>query len=136
MHTKYGEHAAARHQGVGITGLTAVGQIERSFSPCKRLGKCLLIVPNLFPDGVSDLAVPVHASAARVWIGELHFRQLLRRVHRKGANTHRVEQLEDSRVGPDAKRKRKQGYDRKRWTKTELPRAIPQVLPNRRKRMP
>src|SRR5882724_5256487 len=104
MHAQYIEHTAARNQSVGIAGLAAVGQVERRLSPRERAGKCPLVVPNLLPDAVGNLTIPVHASATSVRIGELHFREFMRGLDRERTQADRIEQLENGSVGADAER--------------------------------
>ena len=53
----------------------------------------------------------------------------MRIVHGQRAETHRVEQLEDRRVGSDAERQRQDRDDRKARIQAQQPRAIPKVAP-------
>src|SRR5262249_24472245 len=91
--------------------LAALREVEAVRAPGEDTGKRLLPITDLLPDRIGYRrmrAVEVPPRAGH--IGDAYFGQLLRGFDRQRAQSHRVEQLKDRRVCPDAKRQAERGH--------------------------
>ena len=130
--TEDGEEIAADPQPFRPADFAAAGQIESLRCPGKHCGESLLPVADLLPLREGEIGI-ARVKIARPAMGlvNLHLHQFLRALHGQGAQPHRVDQLEERRIRPNAQRQRENGCRREPGVQPQQPRRMPQVLPQR-----
>ncbi len=131
LHTQHAEKTGAHEQTLGVVRFAAHGQVEPRGAPREDPRKGLLAVAKLFPLTVSKAGAargkPARAVGA---FGVIDVRQILRPFHRQRTQSHRIHQLKDRRIGPNAERQRKHRNCGESRIQQELPRAVTHVLPH------
>ena len=123
------EERSAHPQGVGEARLTARGEVDPIGAPDSELREGLLLGPDALPERRGELRpVPREVAAPADPRCDADVVELLRTLDREPAQAHRVEELEDGRVGADPERERKDRDEREERLETQAPRAVAEVL--------
>jgi hypothetical protein len=126
------EEVAGHPEPLRIARLAAGRQVEADVAPGEHARERLLPFADQFPEGVGEVGTAAGelAGAAVLRLLDPDLGQLRRIAHRERAQAHRVEELEDGRVGADAEREREDRHDREARIEAEEARAMLEVAPS------